>query len=137
MIAHNHHIGKHGQKKRQKTVAESAGAQPRRQFLPRGKTQTAAEQLKELPAITVVIAVSLVPRQQGKAERRKKTDHAEPCKQNIDKAQREIHDGEDPKVLIPSRPPLPHVCTSIRMTSAGHSRLHIPQPTQCAGSTVA
>jgi len=99
--------------------------------------QTTAEQLKELSTITVVIAVILVSRQQGKGERCEKADHTEPCEQNIDKAQREIHDGEDPKVLIPSRPPLPHVCTSIRMTSAGHSRLHIPQPTQRAGSTTA
>ena len=87
MIAYDHHIGKHGQKERQESIAEPPTAQPRWQFISCGKMQTAAEQLKELPTITVVIAVILVSRHQSKGERCEKADHTEPCEQNIDKAQ--------------------------------------------------
>ena len=105
-----------------------------------GKPELAAEHPQELTAVTVAVAEALRAEAEREHERQQEAHEAEPGKEDIEKARCKEEQRIQPEVVIPvalCRPHAFHGRTSIKITPAGHTRLHMPQPTHRLSSTTA
>ena len=84
-----------------------------------------------------VVAKECVPAKDGEKQRQKKIDHAQPCKQDIEKAQCKIDDGIYLQVIVPMLRFHASALTFTSMQPTGQSFAHLPQPTQRSASTAA
>lgn len=66
---------------------------------------------------------------------RREQQHSQSGKQDVKKAQKQIQQRSYPQVVIPTFPHLP--ASSNRITLAGHSLAHLPQPTHLSLSICA
>ena len=129
------HLEKHDEKEDQKAIAEPLALHPAGNVLFSGQTEPSTQQAKQLSSAAVAVAVALCPFGDRNDQRDEKTQQPQPRKQNVEKAQDQIGQGQRPQVVVPM---LFHTDTSQNpMTEAGHSLAHFPQPTHRSVLTLA
>ena len=127
------HLEKHDKKEDQKAVAEGLALHPAGDILPPGQAKPAPYQPEELSPAAVAVAVPLGPADDGDEQGDKEAEQSQPGEQDVEEAQHQIGEGDDPQIVVPMFFHVPASFSS--MTEAGHSFTHLPQPTHLPLST--
>lgn len=86
-IGGKQHVEEHNEEENQKSVAEPFLLEKAQYRTVAGQMQAFSEQLKELTASAVTVAVRLVSADDCDGERDEEADEAQPCKQDVEKSQ--------------------------------------------------
>ena len=96
-----------------------------------------SEEREELSPPTVVVAKTLAPAEQCHEDGYKEAEHSKPGVYYIEKADREIYEGDYPHLVFPTGVLNDHWNSPIVIAEAGHVAAHFEHPTQTLGSTSA
>lgn len=129
------HLKKHDEKEDEKAIAKGFAFHPGGHVALAGEAEAPSDEAEELSASAITVAIRLAAFGDGDDEGNEEAEQPEPGKENVEEAQHQIGEGDDPHVVVPV---LGHAHTSfILMTDAGHSRAQSPQPTQRVVSILA
>ena len=95
------HQPEHCHKKCQKAISEPPASQKLRRSAAGGSLQFTAQQLQQLPAAAIAVAIGLVSPRNGHHKRDCKEQHPQPGKKDVAQTQNPIKRLGEPKIFIP------------------------------------
>ena len=95
------HLHEHHKEKGQEAVSEPPALHPAGNILFPGKTEASAQEAQKLPSAAVPVTAALGAGDHGNAQRDKEAEQSQPGGHDIEKAQGQICQGQDPEIVVP------------------------------------